>query len=206
MTAIRKYTVTIKPLRTCWGGMISRCYNPKNQRYRAYGARGVRVCREWLNSYQSFLDWALANGWQKGLQLDKDIKGNGMLYSPKKCCFVTKEVNMRHQRHIVLYPFNGQKLTINQVGEILGIPAGTLADRIKNGMSFKKAISQRRFKKNMPKGANHPNSKLLPEDVLLMRIALKTGVPRKDIMNYYLSKASRSGINNILRNETYTNV
>lgn len=42
-----------KPHRT-WGNMKQRCYNPKNHRYKNYGAKGVTVCDRWLNSFENF--------------------------------------------------------------------------------------------------------------------------------------------------------
>ena len=74
--------------------MISRCYNDKNQAYGSYGAKGVIVCDEWRNDYYLFEKWALSNGYVRGLELDKDIKGNSKLYSPQTCLWVSKRKNI----------------------------------------------------------------------------------------------------------------
>ncbi len=34
--------------------MIARCTNPKSDKYRDCGARGIKVCDRWLNSYEAF--------------------------------------------------------------------------------------------------------------------------------------------------------
>lgn len=75
-----------------WLNMLGRCYNPKSDRYNAYGAKGVTVCSEWHN-YQNFAKWYTINNHNEW-ELDKDIlfKGN-TVYSPNTCCFVPKEVN-----------------------------------------------------------------------------------------------------------------
>ena len=44
------------PTYKCWQRMIDRCYNPRNPSYSRYGGRGITVCDQWRNSYQSFLD------------------------------------------------------------------------------------------------------------------------------------------------------
>ncbi|HGY9608200.1 hypothetical protein [Vibrio harveyi] len=75
-----------------WRGMLGRCYSPKDSSYPAYGARGVRVCKEW-HCYQTFAEWADNNGYFEGAQLDKDILGDGLLYSPETCKFVTQQEN-----------------------------------------------------------------------------------------------------------------
>ncbi len=74
--------------------MKNRCYNPNHGRYKWYGEIGVTVCNEWKNSFQSFYDWAMANGYEKGLYLDKDIlceqkNISPRIYSPETCMFLT---------------------------------------------------------------------------------------------------------------------
>lgn len=83
-------------------GMKRRCYNEKSGSYKNYGGRGVVICNEWLSNTKSFIDWALDNGYKKGLQIDKDIKGNGFIYSPENCLFVTPKQNNRHKRNVLL--------------------------------------------------------------------------------------------------------
>lgn len=86
------------PLYKVWISMRARCYNPTDQSYYNYGARGVRVCDEWNNNYQSYYDWCMANGWKPGLQVDKDAipKKLGipaLLYSPEMCSILTRTEN-----------------------------------------------------------------------------------------------------------------
>lgn len=82
------------PLRRIWTGIKQRCYNAKCKAYRFYGAKGVVMCDEWVNSYRNFYYWCISNGWEEGLEVDKDIKGNGMVYSPETCLIVTHAVNV----------------------------------------------------------------------------------------------------------------
>lgn len=83
------------PLYSIWGDIKTRCYNSRFRQFKNYGGRGVIMCEEWKNSFAAFYDWCVSNGWVKGLDLDKDILGDGLLYSPKTCCFVTRAVNNR---------------------------------------------------------------------------------------------------------------
>lgn len=96
-----KYINNVKEINLCYLDMIGRCYNPSFKNYRWYGAKGVIVCKEWREDYQSFLDWSLSNGWQKGLHLDKDIKGDGTIYSPETCMFVTGKRNLSEKGTVV---------------------------------------------------------------------------------------------------------
>lgn len=95
-----KHNLCYHPLYRIWDNIKDRCYNTNYKTYRWYGAKGIKMCKKWLNNFKCFYDWALANGWQKGLQVDKDIIPAKMgikakLYSPKYCSIVTKTVNLK---------------------------------------------------------------------------------------------------------------
>ena len=51
--------------------MKQRCYNPNHSAYKNYGGRGIKICDEWLNDYNSFLKWAENNGYREGLSIDR---------------------------------------------------------------------------------------------------------------------------------------
>ena len=75
----------IDPAYACWSNMINRCYSG---RYKGYNAE---VCSEWL-MYENFRDWFYTQDW-KGKELDKDILGDGSIYSPETCMFISKQLN-----------------------------------------------------------------------------------------------------------------
>jgi hypothetical protein len=54
-----------------WEAMIDRCTKPKNKRYKNYGGRGITVCEEWKNDPTAFYVWAMLNGYEEGLVLDR---------------------------------------------------------------------------------------------------------------------------------------
>lgn len=71
--------------------IMRRCYNENAVTYSSYGAKGIGVCPEWHNR-ENFRAWALANGWKKGLRLDRyDSNAD---YSPDNCYFgeVSKKI------------------------------------------------------------------------------------------------------------------
>lgn len=89
-------------------GMISRCYNKNNPRYADWGGRGVKLCDEWLNSFEAFYEWAASNGYEDNLQIDR-INNLGD-YCPENCRFVTPQENSRNKR-----PYKSSKTGISGV-------------------------------------------------------------------------------------------
>jgi len=84
----------ISRLYNIWRKMKSRCFNPKQQGYKYYGGKGIKVCDEWKNNYLAFKSWALANGYRNNLTIDRiDSDGN---YCPKNCRWLTLSENVRN--------------------------------------------------------------------------------------------------------------
>lgn len=78
------------PFYSRWAEMLRRCYSEK-ERLRSPTYTGCVVCEDW-KYFSNFKAWMEVQDWE-GKQLDKDILGNGKLYSPETCCFVDSKVN-----------------------------------------------------------------------------------------------------------------
>lgn len=75
-----------------WERIHTRCTNKKVPQYRFYGARGITVSPEW-KQFEAFKTWALANGYQEGLSIDRiDNDGN---YEPSNCQWLTVSENAK---------------------------------------------------------------------------------------------------------------
>lgn len=99
--------------------MINRCHNPKHPKYRIYGARGITVCPEWRQAPHAFINWAVANGYQLGLQIDRLDNNRG--YSPSNCRWTTAKENARNTRRNRYLTVGGARLTIAGWAEVKGI-------------------------------------------------------------------------------------
>ena len=90
------------PLYRVWIDMKSRVYNKNNKRYNNYGGRGISICKEWNQSAKKFMEWALDNGYKKGLVIDREDNDDG--YYPYNCRFVTPMESSHNTR--LLYSNN----------------------------------------------------------------------------------------------------
>lgn len=102
------------PLKNIQRNMLDRCNNPKNRLYKNYGGRGIRVCKEW-HDLGNFGRWAMENGYEKGLQLDR--KDNDKGYSPSNCRFVTRTVNMNNTSRTIRIEYRGEHYGFHQFWE-----------------------------------------------------------------------------------------
>ncbi len=79
----------------CYWNMITRCTNPNNHHYYLYGARGIKICDRWLESFLNFLE---DMGEQpEGFQIErKDNNGN---YELSNCIWLRAELQVNNKRH-----------------------------------------------------------------------------------------------------------
>lgn len=121
-----------------WQSMLQRCNNPNNQRYEDYGGRGIKVCDEWIDSFVSFCEWSMDNGYDETLTLDReDVDGN---YSPDNCRWVTNFEQQSNKRNNRVIECNGEKYILNEWARITGLNAQTIAWRIDRGWSVEEAL------------------------------------------------------------------
>lgn len=83
----RHHGLSKNPLYLIWHGMHRRCSKDTS---RNYLKKGIKVCPEWKIP-ETFVKWAITNGYKKGLQLDR-IDNDGD-YHPSNCRFVTGRRN-----------------------------------------------------------------------------------------------------------------
>lgn len=111
-------------LYSIWRGIKRRCYEPQNISYKYYGGKGIRMCDEWRNSYEMFRDWAILNGYDDSLTIDRIDNSKG--YYPENCRWATylQQENNRASNHKVVY--NEVTLNVSEWCRITGIPKTTL--------------------------------------------------------------------------------
>lgn len=122
-----------------------RCFDKTTWNYKQYGGRGITVCDEWsLDKVENFCQWALANGYREGLQIDRiDVNGN---YCPSNCRWVTPKDNARNRRSNKIVNVYGECLPLAEAVERYSVlPYSLVLQRInRDGYSVEDALTMPR--------------------------------------------------------------
>ena len=121
-----------------WINMKQRCYYPDHNRYHIYGARGITVCKRWLNSFENFLEDMGER--PKGLTLER--KDNEKGYSPENCKWATVKEQCNNRRNNTVIKYKGLSLTISQWADKLNIKLGTLQRRYQRGWGVNRLLER----------------------------------------------------------------
>lgn len=120
--------------------MRARCNKPNNTGWEKYGAKGIRVCDEWNNSFEPFKEWALQNGYSDNLTLDRiDPHGN---YEPENCRWATQRVQQNNRSNNVFLTYKGETKRLLEWSEKTGISRSVLYDRYKRGWDANRIFEQ----------------------------------------------------------------
>ena len=114
-----------------WLDIKQRCYNPKQKVYKWYGGRNIIMCDEWLNSYETFEKWCVANGYEKDLTIDR-INSNGN-YEPTNCRWVDMKAQSRNRTGTILITHDGKTQCLKDWCIELNKNYPTIVGRIRNG-------------------------------------------------------------------------
>lgn len=111
-----------------WCAMKQRCYDKNFGKYHSHGARGIKVCDEWRGDFMAFYNWAINNGYQDDLSIDR-IDNDGD-YSPENCRWADAKTQSNNTRTNVFVEYSGEKHTIAEWSRIKNLPYGALRRRI----------------------------------------------------------------------------
>ena len=128
------YGLSNTRLNRIWRSFRQRCYNPNQPDFKYYGGRGITVCPEWKDDFKAFYDWAMSNGYQDNLTLDRiDCNGN---YEPSNCRWVTMKVQTNNKRCNIRVVVNGKEMSLKELSKVTGIKYTTLYMRYRKMVSL----------------------------------------------------------------------
>lgn len=134
------------PTYKSWHMMKQRCLNKNYNQFADYGGRGITVCDRWLQ-FENFL--ADMGARPDGKTLDReDNNGN---YEPGNCKWSTRKEQQSNRRACHWIELDGERKTLSQWAETLGIKPHSLLHRFKKGWSVKRALTTPRIERPQTK-------------------------------------------------------
>lgn len=122
-----------------WAGIIQRCCNSRERyEWEKYGGRGISICDEWRNSFETFRRWALDNGYSENLSIDRIDVNKG--YCPENCRWATVYEQNNNKRTSRKITFCGETGTIREFSDRYGLDYSCLYARLKSGWTIEKAL------------------------------------------------------------------
>lgn len=126
------------PTYRSWFHLVSRCTNPEDKNYKWYGGKGIKVCAEWLNSYEQFLEDMGER--PEDTSIDRiDSAGN---YEKSNCRWSGSKTQSRNRPTWCIYiEIEGVTRILTEWCEIYGISCRTARQRINLGWNEVDAVS-----------------------------------------------------------------
>lgn len=127
-----------KPIRVVWRNMIRRCADKGNT---LYGGRGITVCQRWLDSFDAFCTdmGPRPVGASREWSIER-IDNNGN-YEPSNCCWATRKQQTNNRRVTKFIEFRGERKTLRDWCDALGLPYKTIKTRIHDGWTVSDALT-----------------------------------------------------------------
>jgi hypothetical protein len=110
--------------------MMARCYQIGNKNYKWYGAKGIGICEEWRNNPALFEKWAIENGYNDNLTIDRVDSNKD--YCPENCQWIPLEENSRKAGIPTWITINEETLTGRQWADKLQIGTNTINTALRN--------------------------------------------------------------------------
>lgn len=112
------------PVHKAYMGMHTRCDKENYHQYESYGGRGITICDEWRSDFWAFHHWALTNGWEEGLTLDRvDVDGN---YEPSNCRWATVAEQNDNRRNTLYLEYEGKRVTASKFSRLTEVPTASI--------------------------------------------------------------------------------
>lgn len=117
-----------------------RCFAEDDPAFPRYGGRGITMCNEWKDSFESFSHWAYASGYRDDLSIDRiDNDGN---YSPENCRWANVYEQANNKRNSTRYSYQGKTQTLASWCREKNMSYKVVWYRLSKGWPFEEAISK----------------------------------------------------------------
>lgn len=126
-----------------WGSIKQRCLNKNHSDYINYGGRGITICNEWIDSFETFIK-DMGNC-PIGFSIDRIDNSKG--YSKENCRWANNYMQSRNKRNNRYYELNGKIQVLQDWANDLGISFSTICERLEK-WDLEKALTTFNMKEN----------------------------------------------------------
>lgn len=120
-----------------WRTIKDRCLNPNNKSYKNYGGRGITICSEWKDSFETF--YSDMGDRPKGFQIDRINNNEG--YFADNCKWLSPSENCRNKRNNSYVLVNGFLITKAEASERAVVSDGVFRRRLDLGWDIDRALN-----------------------------------------------------------------
>lgn len=129
-----------------WQAMKGRCLNPKNQDYRLYGGRGIKIYKDWINDFPSFLKY-MGKRTSNKHSLDRYPNKNGN-YEPNNVRWATQLQQMQNVSRNIVITYDNKTMVLAQWGRCFGVTGGAIKSHIDKGRTIDQIAAFYKYKKD----------------------------------------------------------
>ena len=115
-----------------WCSIKARCLNPKNKDYLRYGGKGIKICDEWINSFEQF--YIDMGNIPPGYFIDRINNTKG--YYKENCRWADRTTQQRNKSNSLWLEWKGETKHICDIAKELGISKGAAHLRYKRGKLY----------------------------------------------------------------------
>lgn len=113
-----------------WYHIKDRCHNPNDPAFDRYGGRGIFVCKEWMDSFETFYgDMGPRPSRHHSIER---VENNGP-YSKDNCIWADKKTQGRNKRNNIKVMHNGREYVLSELAETTGLDYSMLLARVNRG-------------------------------------------------------------------------
>jgi hypothetical protein len=120
-----------------WRAMLNRCSNPNFRQSKDYRDRGIKVCREWQDSFECFFREV---GPRPSSSHTLERENNDGNYEPGNVRWATRFDQCNNTRRNRIVSVRGQSMTLQQAVNRFGGNYGTIKSRLNRGLSAERAF------------------------------------------------------------------
>ena len=175
-----------------WDSMKQRCLNSKSKSFKYY--KEIKICDEWLNSFDEFYKWSIENGYKDNLTIDRINNKEG--YNPNNCRWVSMKVQANNRKNNIILEYKNKNFTLAQFEEEYKICQKKINVALKRGFTIEEIVIMNQSKKikevSIEIGLSQRQIRTLEKNGMLKPCFITKGGTRfyseKDILNYKMKE------------------